>query len=959
MAVQSKAKTGSGNGRKSGRNDLSQFFHEIIDSIGVGIYIVEDGVLAYVSPLYRKLTGYSEAELIGRNPLDLVHPDDRETVRQNAVRIFKGQSAEPSYEYRLNRKDGQALWILETVSSVSYREKRATLGSCMDITERKAIEHSLVQSEEKYRSVLENIEDGYAELDLRGSLIFFNDALCAIQGRSREELEKRNFRDLMDEENARKIFAAYNKVYATGQSEKEVIYEIIAGDGSRRFLETSITPIRDAAGRIVAFRGIVRDRTEQQRSGEALRKSEARYRGIIDSIVDGYFETDLAGKFTFVNDAIPRHLGYSREELIGISNQQMQDKEQARRTYEVFSKVYETGRQVNAFEYHVRHKDGTLGIYELSLSLIRDEKGRPAGFRGNSRDISARKRMEEALRQSEERYRGIIEQMEDGYFETDLAGRFTFVNDAECRNLGYPREELIGRGGSIFTDERNAKALHRLFVEIYRSGRPVRAFAFELMHKDGSKSFHEISASLIRDAQGTPVGFRGIARDVTQRKKDEERIQYLATHDGLTGLPNRMLFGQLLHHAIQSAKRYRTKFALFFVDLDRFKIINDTLGHEAGDQLLQEIARRFRQTLRAMDVVARLGGDEFVILVEDIAEERDAALVARKVMAAATEPVLLQGDECRVTASVGISLYPKDGEDEQTLMKNADIAMYFAKEEGKNNFQFYARTIKSKATERLNIETRLRFALERGELSLHYQAKRDFKTGAISGVEALLRWHSPELGEITPTQFIPVAEETGLIVPIGRWVLSEACAQNAAWQREGLPPVSMAVNLSLRQLTDGNLIRDIEKALQESGLDPAHLELEITESMVMHDPSRIIGLLTRIKNMGVRLAIDDFGTGYSSLAKIKHFPVDTLKIDRSFIRNIARDPEDQAIAEAIIAMGKTLNLTVVAEGVETPEQMKFLDEHTCDQMQGFYFSKPVKPEQFAELLKSHRPFPAA
>ena len=957
MAVQSKAITGSGNRRKSGRKDLSRFFHEIIDSVGVGIYIVEEGALAYVSPLYRKLTGHSEAELIGRNPLDLVHPDDRETVRQSAIRIFKGQSAEPSYEYRLIRKDGQALWILETISSVARRGRRAALGSCMDITERKAIEHSLVQNEEKYRSVLENIEDGYAELDLRGNLIFFNDALCGIQARSREELLKKNFRDLMDEENARKIFAAYHKVFTTGQSEKEVDYEVIAGDGSRRFLETSITPIRDEAGRIVAFRGIVRDRTEQHRSEEALRGSEARYRGIIDSIVDGYFETDLAGRITFVNDVIPRHLGYSREELIGMSNQQMQDKEQARRTYEVFSEVYETGRQVNAFEHRVRHKDGTMGIYELSLSLIRDEKGRPVGFRGNSRDISARRQMEEALRQSEERYRSIIEQMEDGYFETDLRGVFTFVNDAECRIIGYAREELIGRGTDIFTDERNAKALRRLFVEIYRTGRPVRAYAFELIHKDGTKAFHEISASLIRDARGKPAGFRGIARDVTQRKKDEERIHYLATHDGLTGLPNRMLFGQLLQHAIQSAKRHRTKFAVFFVDLDRFKIINDTLGHEAGDQLLQEIARRFRQALRAMDVVARLGGDEFVVLVEEIAEEHDAAMVARKVLAAAMEPVMLRGEECRVTASVGVSLYPKDGPDEQTLMKNADIAMYFAKEEGKNNYQFYARTIKSKAIERLNIETHLRFALERGELSLHYQAKKDCKTGAISGVEALLRWHSPELGELTPTQFIPVAEETGLIVPIGRWVLRRACAQNVAWQREGLPPVTMAVNLSLRQLTDGNLMADIEKALQDSGLDAAYLELEITESMVMHDPARIIDLLTRIKNMGVRLAIDDFGTGYSSLAKIKHFPVDTLKIDRSFIRNIARDPEDQAIAEAIIAMGKTLNLTVVAEGVENQDQMNFLSKHTCDQMQGYYFSKPVEPERFAELLKNHRPFP--
>jgi EAL domain-containing protein (putative c-di-GMP-specific phosphodiesterase class I) len=315
------------------------------------------------------------------------------------------------------------------------------------------------------------------------------------------------------------------------------------------------------------------------------------------------------------------------------------------------------------------------------------------------------------------------------------------------------------------------------------------------------------------------------------------------------------------------------------------------------------------------------------------------------------------GQESRITASIGISMYPKDAQDEQTLMKNADIAMYLAKEEGKNNYQFYSKDIQSKSLEHLSIETNLRFALERNELSLHYQAKVDFKTNAITGVEALLRWQNPYLGSVTPTQFIPVAEETGLIVSIGRWVLKTACAQNIAWQKQGLPAVCMAVNLSLRQLTDENLIDDIRTALNDSGMPPNLLELEITEGMVMHSPVLIISILSKIKSMGVRLAIDDFGTGYSSLAKIQHFPVDTLKIDRSFIHNIPEDAEDKAITEAIIAMGKTLSVTVVAEGVETEEQMNFLKEHSCDEMQGFYFSKPIAPEQFADLLRKHVPSP--
>jgi diguanylate cyclase (GGDEF)-like protein len=415
------------------------------------------------------------------------------------------------------------------------------------------------------------------------------------------------------------------------------------------------------------------------------------------------------------------------------------------------------------------------------------------------------------------------------------------------------------------------------------------------------------------------------------------------------------MFGRLINHAIQTARRYQRQLAVFFIDLDRFKIINDTMGHEAGDQLLQEIAKRFKQSLRAVDIVGRLGGDEFIMLIEEMDELSQIANVAHKILSTAIQPIVLLGEECRVTASIGISIYPRDGEDEQALMKNADMAMYVAKEGGKNNYQFYSKDIQSKSNKRFSIETNLRRALGRNELSLEYQAKLDFKTGMITGVEALLRWDNPYLGSVTPSQFIPVAEETGLIVPIGRWVMKTACAQNVAWQRQGLPPVCMAVNLSLRQLMDDNLLKDIKAALDDSGMAPNLWELEITESMVMHNPMYLIEVLTNIKKIGVRLAIDDFGTSYSSLAHIKHFPIDTLKVDRSFIRNLLQDSENQAITEAIIAMGKTLSITVVAEGVETQAQKDFLRDHICDEMQGFYFSKPVTPDQFGDLLRNHDP----
>jgi diguanylate cyclase (GGDEF)-like protein len=434
--------------------------------------------------------------------------------------------------------------------------------------------------------------------------------------------------------------------------------------------------------------------------------------------------------------------------------------------------------------------------------------------------------------------------------------------------------------------------------------------------------------------------------------KTNAELDKLATHDVLTGLPNRMMFSQLLNRAIQSARRYDRQFAVFFIDLDRFKIINDTLGHEAGDQLLQEIAIRLKQVLRSADVVARLGGDEFVILVDEVNDLSQVATVAHKILAAASKPMVLMGEKCRVTASIGISIYPTDAEDEQSFMKTADMAMYLAKEEGKNNYQFYSKEIQSKSIERLSIETNLRSALENNEFSLHYQARLDFKTGAITAVEALLRWQNPYLGSMSPTQFIPVAEETGLIVPIGRWVLKAACVQNVVWQRQGLPPVCMAVNLSLQQLTDDNLLKDIGTALKDSGMEPNLLELEITESALMHNSAHIIATLTKIKNMGVRLAIDDFGTGYSSLAQIKRYPINTIKVDRSFIRNLPQDTESKAIIKAIIAMGKTLSLSVVAEGVETQEQMDFLQEHACDGMYGYFFNRPATPDQFADLLRN-------
>ncbi|MCF8111937.1 MAG: PAS domain S-box protein [Desulfobacteraceae bacterium] len=935
-------------------------YRSIIEQMADGYFETDlNGKFTFVNDAECKNTGFSREELLGNDSRLFGDKETHKRLLHLFIEVYETNKPVTAYDVELTKKDGTRAINEISVSLIKNNigETLGFRGIARDITERRQSEEALRQSEEKYRTIIESINDAYYETDLNGRITFMNNMICKHLGYSREELTGSNSRFFQDEDNFKKTVQFYTEVYNT-ENPGVLEMECIRKDGTKGTYELSLSLIKDKTGKKIGFRGISRDITERKQMEEQLRQSEERYRTILEEMNDGYFEVDLAGNYTFVNETSARLLKYSREELIGKNSFNYMVKENAPIVYNAFNNIYKTGKPERNIVYRAVHKDGNIGIAELAGFPLKNGKGDIVGFRGIARDITERRQMEEQLRQSEERYRTIIEQIQDGYFETDLEGNFTFVNEAECRNLGYTHDELLGMDRHQYTDEKNAQILFDLFMDIYNTGKPVKAHELEIIKKDGTTSYNEISIALIRDENGEPVGFRGIARDVSERKRHEEKIQYMATHDGLTGLPNRLMFSQLLNHAIEGAKRNNRQLAVLFIDLDRFKIINDSLGHEAGDQLLQEISERFRQTLRAMDVVARMGGDEFVVMIEEIEDQSAAATVAHKLLTTTIKPVTIMSQECRVTASIGISIYPRHGEDEQSLIKNADIAMYSAKEEGKNNYQFYSKELKIKSVEKLSIETQLRFALERNELSLAYQAKLDFKTGAITGVEALLRWNNPHLGEITPTQFIPVAEETGLIIPIGRWVMKTACAQNVAWQKQGLPPVCMAVNLSYRQLVDENLIEDIKTALKESGLAPELLELEITESMVMHNPGRMIAVLARIKSLGVRLAIDDFGTGYSSLAQIKNFPVDTLKVDRSFVRHLPEYSEDKAIAEAIISMGKTLSLRVVAEGVETVEQMDYLRGHSCDEMQGFYFSKPIASEKFAELLKGHISFPA-
>ncbi len=466
----------------------------------------------------------------------------------------------------------------------------------------------------------------------------------------------------------------------------------------------------------------------------------------------------------------------------------------------------------------------------------------------------------------------------------------------------------------------------------------------------------QVSAVQIRDENDRPSGHRGTSRDISELKRSEARISYLATRDPLTELPNRLLFNDRLEQGLIAARRKRDKLAVLFLDLDRFKNINDSLGHHVGDLLLKEVSVRMAACIRKGDTLSRLGGDEFVVTLGGLMQASDAAQVALKIITALRRPLTVGEHQLNTSCSIGISIFPNDGEDSRELMKNADTAMYHAKEQGRNNFKFFSPEMNRRAVERQQLETELRLALEQEQFVLHYQPQADLRTGELVGMEALIRWQHPERGLVPPLSFIPVAEESGLIGLIGRWALRTACLQNRAWQLAGLPKLKVAVNISALQLNNPvAFTEDVINILADSGLDAHYLELEMTESVLLKNVSENVAILKRLGEIGVLMAVDDFGTGYSSLAYLKQLPIDTLKIDRTFVRDIEADPDDAAIIQAIIAMAHGLDLRVTAEGVETEGQLAALRRLGCDEFQGFLLSKPLPAQDFSDsfLTRSH------
>jgi diguanylate cyclase (GGDEF)-like protein/PAS domain S-box-containing protein len=796
-------------------------------------------------------------------------------------------------------------------------------------------EEALRKSESLYRQMFENNRAVKLLVDPEtGDVTDVNPAACDFYGYPREVLTSMKIWDI----NIRTEAELRRSLESAASRERSYFqFQHRRADGEIRDVEIHTGPV-ELNGRRLLY-SIVHDITERKQAEQALHRSEEQYRVIFDYAPVGIYQSTRDGRFVTANAALARMLGYSSiEELTELNLEQDVYLDGAQR-HELIRR-FEPFGYAESVELQWKRKDGSSIWVQLSAHAVRARDG-SLFFEGFVYDITQRKRAEEMLR----KHSAAMTASMDGIGILDERLEFTYANDSLSRLFGYSEPTALhGRSlCDLYEPQEQIRFVTSIVPIVHDNGR-WRGEAVGL-RRDGHIFPQEISLTSIGGG-----GMVCVVRDVTERTYAEEQIKHLAYHDALTNLPNRLLFKDRLTVALSHAHRDDSRLAVLFLDLDRFKVINDSLGHSLGDHLLQAIAARVQTCLRDSDTVARLGGDEFTILLPGLHRSEDAVPVATKIIEAIRYPIHLEGREFFITTSIGISLFPEDGTDAETLIKNADTAMYQAKELGRDNYQMFNAVVNAKALQRIALEHGLRRALANQELEVHYQPILDFRTARITGVEALLRWNHPQMGSVAPAIFIPLAEATGVMLPIGAWALRQACAQAKAWHDEGHRAFSLAVNLSVTQLQQPDLVGLVQSVLTDTGFPPRLLELEITESTAMQSPEASLRTLYELKKLGLRISLDDFGTGHSSLSYLKRFPIDTLKVDQSFVQDVITDPDTAAIVTAIIAMAHSLRLKVVAEGVESAEQANFLRRQGCDQMQGFLVTAPVSAGEFSRLL---------
>jgi diguanylate cyclase (GGDEF)-like protein/PAS domain S-box-containing protein len=863
----------------------------------------------------------------------------------------------------------QHLWLVLRLPE-DQGDYKAVILSITDITSRKLIELSLLEREGFWSDVVRTVPDHlYVQDVISQRMIFSNHHLGQTLGYNRTELHQMGdyfWEILLHPDDADFYHRSRQNQRQGGYSQlMQCQLRFRHQDGKwRRFEVREQALARDKHDQVTRIIGVAKDITEQIEASESLRDSEQRYRMLAESISDVIFSTDSTMALNYVSPSVHAVLGYEVEWIFQNGWQStIANPQQLTGIYSLMDRVGKALNkpemlsvlrdqvQTQLFLFDCLRADGRKIPIELRLVLVWDEQGAFEGVLGVGRDISQQRRAEKDLRMAAT----VFEHSTSAILITDPAGYIVQANEAFSRVSGYAVEQVLDQLPNMLTvDEQQDAHLRYVLKQLHQHS--TWEGEVWLKRRNGEHYPAWVGITAVLDDEGDLASYVCFFSDISERKASEQRIHRLAYYDALTHLPNRTLFQDRLHTALQSAERQKGWVVLMFLDLDRFKPINDSLGHAAGDRMLKEMATRLLGCVDDDDTVARMGGDEFTLLLQPRVN-REMALnraihVAEQILGSLVKPFVLEGREFFVTASIGIALSPQDGNELSQLMKNADTAMYHAKERGKNNFQFYQADMNASALERLELESDLRHALEQNEFVLYYQPQFSGDGKRLTGAEALLRWRHPRRGLVPPGDFIPVLEELGLVVDVGDWVISEACRQLKTWHQAKVRVPKVSVNISARQFSDGQLGTRIANILRDTGLPPACLELELTESILMREVSEAMQILDGLKNLGLSIAVDDFGTGYSSLNYLKQFPIDVLKIDRTFVDGLPSGEQDAQIARAIIAMAHSLNLAVIAEGVETQEQLDFLREHGCDEVQGYLFGRPMPASGF-EVQFSH------
>jgi diguanylate cyclase (GGDEF)-like protein/PAS domain S-box-containing protein len=873
---------------------------------------------------FAELLALGEVESVGAASVDWLGVPLKDGSR--TFGMLGTQSYDPSIRFGERERD-ILMFVSQHVAAAIMARRR---------------EDAIRESERRFREVIENASDLISIFDARGRIIYNSPSVTRLLGYTVAQTVGQDVFPMIHPDDVGLVRYQMRQVAAGTAGTEPIEIRLRHLDGSWRTLEAIGRPLRETGDAEVRILTNCRDVTERKLAEKALQQSETKFRNIFDFASVGIYQATPDGTLLTANAALARMLGYhSVGELLeaNLATDVFFDPLERDVLMERHSPIGH-GTELEAIW---RRKDGSPLWVQVNAHAIHDEQGQILYLEGFVTDVHLRKNAEATLRTQAV----AMEASMDGIAIVDADHRLTYVNRAFLKLFRYrsPGDLMFQPLSRVY----DAGELERFDQEIFPAVATSGEWRGETVGvtRSGIAFPQEISLTAIENG-----GMIAIVRDITERTHAEEQIKHLAYHDALTSLPNRLLFKDRLTVALSHAFRDQGRLGVLFLDLDHFKVINDSLGHNIGDQLLQELAKRIRAALRDSDTVARLGGDEFTVLLPHISSIADATAVGRKLLETIKQPLHLEGHDFEVTTSIGVSTFPDDGADAETLIKNADTAMYMAKEDGRDKCQVFSAAASARAMARLALEQGLRKALAHGEFVLFYQPLLDLKTGRISGMEALLRWQHPDLGLTLPGDFLPVAEQTGLMLPIGSWALSAACRQAQAWHRMGYRNLTLSVNLSVSQLQH-DLVEKVRLALDDSGLAPDQLELEITESGAMRQPEKSMLLLEELRRTGVRMSLDDFGTGHSSLSYLKRFPIDTIKIDQSFIRDLGTDRDTAAIVTAIIAIGHKLGLTVVAEGVEEERQRAFLADNGCDAMQGFLFHPAIPVDDFLRMLQHH------